>query len=63
MHHGHDYEANFGARMTGSGEYAGLIGQRFKLACRRLGLATAPVELDCSHFSRSVADRNQLDLF
>ena len=63
LHHGREYEAQFGTRMTGSGHYADLIGQRFKLACRKLGLATTPVCLDCSLFSHSRTGCSQLDLF
>jgi DNA repair photolyase len=35
---GKDYRAEFGARMRGEGEYVKLLEQRFRLACRRLGL-------------------------
>jgi hypothetical protein len=35
--------------MRGTGPYAGLLQQRFRQACRRLGLADAPA-LDCSRF-------------
>jgi DNA repair photolyase len=46
---GRDYDARFGTRMRGTGPYAGLLQQRFRQACRRLGLADAPA-LDCSRF-------------
>ena len=39
MHGGQDYDANFGTRMTGTGTYAQLIQQRYRKACKRLGLA------------------------
>ena len=32
------YDARFGQRQTGSGHWAGLLAQRFAIACRRLGL-------------------------
>ena len=35
---GRENDPNFGSRMTGSGNFAGLISKRFALACRRLGL-------------------------
>ena len=35
---GRENDPNFGSRMTGSGNFAGLIEKRFALACRRLGL-------------------------
>ncbi|TSE19220.1 radical SAM mobile pair protein B [Tepidimonas alkaliphilus] len=40
LHGGRDYDAEFGARMTGRGVWAELWRQRFAQACRRLGLAT-----------------------
>lgn len=36
---GRDYAADFGQRHRGTGEIAGLLAQRFRVACRRLGLA------------------------
>lgn len=36
---GADYDARFGHRMRGTGTFADLLAQRFRLACRRLGLA------------------------
>jgi len=53
---GRDNDPNFGSRMTGSGNFVDLIGTRFALACRRLGLNRednhmAPRNgLDCSLF-------------
>lgn len=35
---GKDYDARFGVRMRGQGEFAELIAQRFQLACKRNGL-------------------------
>jgi len=46
---GRDYDATFGRRMTGGGAYAEMIGQRFRLACRRLGYGEAPA-LRCDAF-------------
>jgi DNA repair photolyase len=38
MRGGQDYESAFGTRMRGNGEFAALLGKRFDIACRRLGL-------------------------
>ena len=35
---GKDNDPRFGERMTGTGLFAELIGQRFAIACKRLGL-------------------------
>ena len=53
---GRDNDPNFGSRMTGSGNFVELIGKRFDLACRRLGLNSEDNHmasrkgLDCSLF-------------
>jgi len=53
---GKDNDPRFGTRMTGTGNFAELIGKRFDIACRRFGLnghgagRRAP-ELDCSRFT------------
>jgi DNA repair photolyase len=52
---GKDNDPRFGARMTGTGNYAELIEKRFDIACRKFGLNAreAPrgrAELDCSRF-------------
>lgn len=38
MRGGKDYDAEFGARMRGSGPYAWQIGRRFEMAARKLGM-------------------------
>lgn len=38
FHDGVRYDAAFGQRMTGSGEWAELLAQRFRIACRRAGI-------------------------
>jgi DNA repair photolyase len=55
MRGGKDNDPRFGARMTGTGNYAELIEKRFDIACRKFGLNAreAPrgrAELDCSRF-------------
>ncbi|MEM9350358.1 MAG: PA0069 family radical SAM protein [Pseudomonadota bacterium] len=62
-HGGKDYDAAWHKRMRGEGLYAQMIGQRYKLACKRLGLARdlAPLRQDLFR----VPDRpgDQLSLF
>jgi DNA repair photolyase len=38
MRGGREYDATFGRRMSGEGEYAKLLQRRFEVACQRLGL-------------------------
>ena len=51
---GRDYDNRFGVRQRGTGEYAGMIGQRFRAACSRYGLnrPDARQNLDCTQFVR-----------
>jgi DNA repair photolyase len=62
LHAGRDYDSTFGTRMRGQGDYARMLAQRFRLACRRHGLATRLPELDTSRF-RPGGARDQMDLF
>ncbi len=59
---GKDYDAEFGARMRGSGIYADLLEQRFQLAYQRLGFQ-APPPLETRHFQAPRLDKAQMDLF
>ncbi len=52
MRGGKDYDANWGTRMTGGGPYAELIGQRFRVATRRLKLNAQRFPLDATQFLR-----------
>lgn len=63
-HAGREYDSTFGKRQTGGGAYAEMIGQRFRAACRRLGLTTgeASPPLDCSQFDPPGAQQLGLDL-
>src|SRR5471032_2669959 len=45
MRGGKDYDAKFGARMTGTGPYAWMIGRRFETACAKLGLNQNKISL------------------
>ncbi len=61
---GRDYDADYRVRMKGSGDYARLIAQRFKLAARRLGLQLERTTADTSQFRRPAEpDSAQLPLF
>ena len=44
------YDPSFGARMTGSGPYAWMIGRRFEVAAARLGLSRSRIPLRCDLF-------------
>jgi DNA repair photolyase len=65
---GRENDPNFGSRMTGSGNFVELIGKRFDLACRRLGLNSEENHmasrrgLDCSLFRPPQAG-GQMGLF
>ena len=62
MRAGKDYDATFGTRMRGTGQFAELIAKRFDLACRRLGLVDR-TPLDCSQFRLPPRVCDQLSLF
>jgi DNA repair photolyase len=59
---GKDYDAEFGARMRGTGVYAELLAQRFQLAIRRLGFHS-PDPLAVQHFRAPKRNAPQLELF
>ena len=66
MRGGRDNDPRFGMRMGGQGEFAELIGNRFKIACERLGLnRDRDPPLDTTRFRPpSVSGASaQLDLF
>jgi DNA repair photolyase len=50
MHGGRLYDSTFGTRQSGSGVFAELMRQRFRLAIRRLGLDTSILKLDTTQF-------------
>ncbi len=57
-------DPRFGARMRGSGPYAELIAQRFRIAVRRLGFnAAASPQLACAGFRPPRPENAQGDLF
>ena len=63
MHGGKDYSAEWGKRMRGDGHYARLVGARFDIAARRLGLATALPALRTDLFAVPPKPGDQLELF
>jgi DNA repair photolyase len=59
------YDSRFGQRQTGTGPYAELLSQRFKVALRRFGLdgrGRMSAGLDCGQFSVPNAAPRQLEL-
>ncbi|WP_343034908.1 PA0069 family radical SAM protein [Aromatoleum diolicum] len=60
---GRDNDPRFGSRMRGTGDYADLIRQRFRLACRRNGLNARTLELRTDLFGRPDSATPQLALF
>ncbi len=63
MRGGKDYDSTFGARMTGTGPVAWMIGRRFELACTRLGLNTSTFKTTAQHFRPPRPAAQQLSLF
>jgi DNA repair photolyase len=63
MRDGKDNDPRFGSRMKGQGAYAELIGQRFAVCSRRLGLDRGrALQLSTCHFRSRAAAGGQLDL-
>lgn len=60
---GQIYESAFGRRMKGTGPYADMLAQRFKLALHRLGLTRRRRELDTTAFRAPPGPGDQLTLF
>lgn len=58
LHGGKEYDARFGTRLRGTGTFAALIAQRFRLAWRRLGYSE-PAPLDCTAFRPPARDGQQ----
>jgi DNA repair photolyase len=65
---GKDNDPRFGERMTGTGLFADLLGQRFEIACKRFGLdgrdsgGREPPDLDVTRF-RAPSAAGQMSLF
>ncbi len=62
MRGGRDYDATWGERQRGTGNFADLIAKRFALACKRLGLNRERAGLDTSQF-RPPRTGPQMNLF
>lgn len=62
-HGGKTYDPAWSKRMRGEGVYAQLIHQRYKLACRRLGLNRSVPTLRCDLFQVPPRPGDQLELF
>lgn len=63
MHGGKLYDATWHRRMRGEGPYAEIIAQRFKLAIKRLGLASVAPPMRCDLFRPPIKPTAQLTLF
>lgn len=63
MRGGLDYDPKWGERMTGNGPIAEALSDRFRLACKRLGLNKPQPPLDASKFSPPPRAGDQLALF
>lgn len=64
MRGGKEYDATFGKRFKGEGEFATLLAHRFFLACKRFKLNQVPSRgLDISKFKPMRADEKQMDLW
>jgi len=63
VHGGRSYDATFGVRQRGRGAFADLIEQRFRIACRRLGIAGSAPALDVSRFRPPADASGQRSLF
>jgi len=63
MRGGKDYDAQWGKRMKGEGPVADMIGQRFRVARRRLGLDRVSPPLDTKQFRVPSREGDQMDLF
>ncbi|MFC4668560.1 PA0069 family radical SAM protein [Seohaeicola nanhaiensis] len=63
MHGGKDYDPRWGHRMRGEGEYAEMVGRRFRAAVRRLGLDAPSPPLRCDLFGPPARPGDQLSLF
>ena len=63
MHGGKDYASDWGRRMRGSGPYAEMVAQRFKVASKRLGLDARQPPLRSDLFEPPARAGDQMELF
>ncbi|MCI0654821.1 MAG: PA0069 family radical SAM protein [Methylococcaceae bacterium] len=59
---GKNYDSRFGIRMRGTGDYAELLAQRFRLAVKKLGFGKSPA-LNTGDFRPPVLGPRQMSLF
>lgn len=60
---GKDNQSEFGQRQRGTGVFAQLLQQRFRVTCRKLGLNERKLDLDCSRFFLPPQSGDQQSLF
>jgi len=60
---GKDNQSEFGQRQRGTGVFAQLLQQRFRVTCRKLGLNERKLDLDCSRFLLPPQSGDQQSLF
>ncbi len=63
MRNGKDYDADFSQRQTGTGEFADVIRQRFRIACNKHKLNRQKTTLTTDLFTRPVLSGQQQTLF
>ena len=57
------YDSRFGKRMSGTGQFADIIAQRFALTCKKLGLNRRELNLNCDSFAAPAQSGDQIALF
>ncbi|MBV8976050.1 MAG: PA0069 family radical SAM protein [Alphaproteobacteria bacterium] len=62
MRGGKDYDSQWNVRMRGTGPYAEMLGRRFQMAVKRLGLNQPSKPLDTAQFRRPARAGDQLSL-
>lgn len=60
---GKDNQSEFGQRQRGTGVFAQLLQQRFRVTCRKLGLNERKLDLDCTRFTLPSQSGDQQSLF
>jgi DNA repair photolyase len=60
---GMDYDSRFGHRMRGTGTFADLLEQRFRLCCKKLGLTQGEALPTRTELFRPAGNAGQIDLF
>jgi hypothetical protein len=63
MHGGTLYDSNYFSRQQGSGIFAELLHQRFRVTSKRLGLIASVSALDTTQFEPPRLGGEQLELF